>query len=71
MLSVLMQPGRSVARRAVEALAEDLGTTFTPVHRTLRSLEQRWPQPARPDLDAGLDVTVWAATYNPAEASEH
>jgi hypothetical protein len=69
-LEVLMQPDRRVADCTVEAIAESLGTTFDSVHRTLRSLETRQPQLARPEVDRGLDIRFWHTTYEAAEAIE-
>jgi hypothetical protein len=69
-LDVLTQSKRPVAERTVEAIAGSLGTTFTPVHRVLRRLEERRPQLAHPQMDEGLNVQFWIATSDAAEAVE-
>jgi hypothetical protein len=69
-LAILMEPNRPVAERTVERIAAELGTTFDPAWRILRSLERRQPQLAHPDVDAGLGVKFWRTTYDAAEAME-
>ena len=69
-LKQLMQPHRKVADCTVEKIAEAVGMEWTPTHTTLRKLETRRPQLARPDVDATLEITFWRTTYEAADAIE-
>lgn len=61
-LDVLMQPGRTVEDRTVEAVAQASGLEISETWRALYALETHRPQLALPDVDATLDIQFWRAT---------
>jgi hypothetical protein len=69
-LRTLMQEGRSRAACTPEAIAGAIGEEVDATHGALRSLEDRRPQLAHPNADAGLGKQVWFSTYDAAEIIE-
>lgn len=69
-LNIMMLPDRGVADCTTEAIASALGAEYDATDRILRGLEERRPQLAHPEADAGLGKQVWFTTHEAAEAFE-
>ena len=69
-LAVLMRHGVTVQDRTLGRVAAAAGLDAPAARRALQGLSARQPPLVRSDIDAGLDVEFWIATYDAAEAVE-